>query len=379
MDKQFPSQSLVKLDKCCPRMDVGLSASTGCDRIVTPLQVEAWKKALVDYPDRELAECVVRGIQLGFQIGFDYTQLKCKMIKGKMKSVLEHEEVVMAHIEKELQAERVVGPLSPQMAQTVHVNPFGVIPKKEEGQWRLIVNLAASARGSVNDGIGKEYCGLYYSSVDEIALAVKKHGVWSMLAKFDLKSAYRNVPVHPDDRHLLGMEWKGDVFVDTVLPFGLRSAQALAHIIRKRLPVWVDHYLDDFVLVGPSQSAVCGESLSIALESCRELGFPVAVGKTEGPTSVLTVLGVKIDAQKMELRLPRERLQQLLEMVGSWRKRKCCTKRQLQSLTGNLNHGCKVVRPGRRFLQGIFSLLSGFSLKNHMIRLNAAFRADMEW
>ena len=101
--------------------------------------------------------------------------------------------------------------------------------------------------------------------------------------------------------------------------------------------------------------------------------------KTEGPTSVLTVLGVEIDAQKMELQLPRERLQQLLEMVSSWRKRKCCIKRQLQSLAGHLNHACKVVRPGRRFLWGIFSLLSGFSLKNHMICLNAAFRADIEW
>ena len=31
-------------------------------------------------------------------------------------------------------------------------------------------------------------------------------------------------PVHPDDRLLLGMEWKGQLFVDTALPFGLRSA-----------------------------------------------------------------------------------------------------------------------------------------------------------
>ena len=54
-------------------------------------------------------------------------------------------------------------------------------------------------------------------------------------------------------------------------------------------------------------------------------------------------------------------------------------KRQLQSLAGHLNHACKVVHPGRWFLRGIFSLLSGFSLKNHMIRLNAAFRANMEW
>ena len=54
-------------------------------------------------------------------------------------------------------------------------------------------------------------------------------------------------------------------------------------------------------------------------------------------------------------------------------------KRQLQSLAGHLNHACKVVHPGRWFLRGIFSLLSGFSLKNHMIRLNAAFRANTEW
>ena len=71
--------------------------------------------------------------------------------------------------------------------------------------------------------------------MDEIALAVKKHGVGSMLAKFDLKSAYRNVPVHPDDRHFLGMEWKGDVFVDTVLPFGLRSAPIIFSAVAEAL------------------------------------------------------------------------------------------------------------------------------------------------
>ena len=40
----------------------------------------------------------------------------------------------------------------------------------------------------------------------------------------DVKSAYRNVPVHPDDRHLLGMRWRNEVYVDTTLHFGLRSA-----------------------------------------------------------------------------------------------------------------------------------------------------------
>ena len=32
------------------------------------------------------------------------------------------------------------------------------------------------------------------------------------------------VPVHPQDRHLLGMMWEERVYVDAALPFGLRSA-----------------------------------------------------------------------------------------------------------------------------------------------------------
>ena len=31
-------------------------------------------------------------------------------------------------------------------------------------------------------------------------------------------------PSHPQDPLLLGMEWQGDVSIDKVLPFGLRSA-----------------------------------------------------------------------------------------------------------------------------------------------------------
>ena len=44
-----------------------------------------------------------------------------------------------------------------------------------------------------------------------------------MLAKMDIKQAYRMIPVHSQDRPLLGMKWQGQVFVDKALPFGLRS------------------------------------------------------------------------------------------------------------------------------------------------------------
>ena len=44
------------------------------------------------------------------------------------------------------------------------------------------------------------------------------------MGKMDIQHAYRNIPVAPEDRRLLGMLWQGKVYVDKVLPFGLRSA-----------------------------------------------------------------------------------------------------------------------------------------------------------
>ena len=382
--QQFPTGSLLALEKCVP---TAVQHNQDWENIVTPLRAEVWEKLLVNHPDRDFAGFVVRGIRHGFRIGYDYTSGKCRKSRGNLRSAAEHGEVVQCYIEKELAKGRLIGPLSTEATQRVHVNPFGVIPKKEPGQWRLIVDLSAPRGGSVNDGIRRECCTLSYLSVDDIVERILLLGPGAQLAKFDLKAAYRNIPVHPDDRHLLGLRWGNDTFVDTVLPFGLRSApilfsavaEALAYIIHQKGSVWMDHYLDDFVVVGPPGSYGCAQTLQIALETCKEVGFPVAGEKTEGPTTVLTVLGIEIDSNKMELRLPESRLSKLLEVVGSWRKRKCATKRQLQSLAGHLNHACKVVSPGRKFLRGIFSLLSSFNRQNHKIRLNAAFRADLEW
>ena len=62
-------------------------------------------------------------------------------------------------------------------------------------------------------------------TIEDVVTRVARLGRGALMAKFDLKSAYQQVPVHPDDHWLLGMEWRGQLFVDTALPFGLRSAR----------------------------------------------------------------------------------------------------------------------------------------------------------
>ena len=83
------------------------------------------------------------------------------------------------------------------------------------------------------------------------------------MAKFDIESAYRIVPVHLDDRFLLGTQWRGNFFIDLALPFGLRSAlyifsavaDLLEWIVRRNYHVaFLKHYLDDFHTLGPPDS-----------------------------------------------------------------------------------------------------------------------------
>ena len=73
----------------------------------------------------------------------------------------------------------------------------------------------------------------------------------------------------------------------------------------------VGHYLDDFVLVGPLGSRDCSRFLQVALRVCRDSGFPVAEEKTVGPTTLIPLLGMVLDSEWVELRLPPGKLTKL--------------------------------------------------------------------
>ena len=92
----------------------------------------------------------------------------------------------------------------------------------------------------MNDGIDKPMSLLKYITVDEIVENVKKcSGRGALLEKLDKQSAFRTVPVHPDDRHLLGILWEDELFMDASLSFGLRSAPKIFNARRMRTRVTV--------------------------------------------------------------------------------------------------------------------------------------------
>ena len=66
------------------------------------------------------------------------------------------------------------------------------------------------------------------------------------------------------------------------------------------------------------------------------LGFTVAMDKVDSPVTVLSFLGLELDSVLQQIRLPPEKLREILEELNKWKSRSKTTKRKLLSLIGKL-------------------------------------------
>ena len=131
----------------------------------------------------------------------------------------------------------------------------------------------------MNDGIEVELCFLRYLHLDEVIEEIRGRDTSTLLAKMDIASAYRMVPVHPEDRLLLAIRWAGRLFYNTRLPFGLKSspkiftavADAFQWVFQKQGVLWIGHYLNNYITVGYPGSVECRKNLETMLEWCRRL------------------------------------------------------------------------------------------------------------
>ena len=87
--------------------------------------------------------------------------------------------------------------------------------------------------------------------------------------------------MHLSDHPLQAMEWDGQVYVDPMLPFGLRSAPKIFNALADGLE-WhlraqgirnVFHYLNNFIIVTPPHSSLCAQALAIMDKAYSDLGY----------------------------------------------------------------------------------------------------------
>ena len=64
-------------------------------------------------------------------------------------------------------------------------------------------------------------------------------GKGTLLVKLDIQAAYYLVPIHPDNRPLLGVKWGDACCFDGMFPYGLRSAPKIFTVVADALE-WGD-------------------------------------------------------------------------------------------------------------------------------------------
>ena len=107
----------------------------------------------------------------------------------------------------------------------------------------------------------------------------------------------------------------------------------------------------------------------------------MATDKQEGPTTCIIFLGIELDTEKLELRLPHHKLLRLKPLLQRWAHFRSVKKRDLESLVGQLHDASIVVRSGRTFIRRLIDALKSAHKRpsNSFIRLNIEARSDILW
>ncbi|KAM4034607.1 uncharacterized protein ACNLHF_021264 [Anomaloglossus baeobatrachus] len=298
-----------------------------------------------------------------------------------LKSAKDAPFVLQEKLQHKILMGRIIGPFHNIPFSNLCVSPLGVVPKKEAGKFRLIHHLSHPKGSSVNDGISEADASVSYVSFDRAVTLLKEAGPGELMAKSDIESAFRLLPVHPDCYHLLGF-----FYYDTCLPMGCSISchyfeffsSFLEWVLRCETGIRsVIHYLDDFLFVGPRDSRVCLTLLDSFRSLMSVFGVPLSADKTICPVTSLSFLGIEIDSIGMFFRLPQEKVAKLLELIQGFCSVRSATLRQMQSLLGLLVFACRVMPMGRIFSRRLSFFTKGIRLPHHRIRITPPLRSDL--
>lgn len=118
-------------------------------------------------------------------------------------------------------------------------------------------------------------------------------------------------------------------------------------------------YLDDFLCMGPADSRICAVLMATLEHIADKFGIPLAADKTEGPCTVITFLGIVLDTEAMECRLPDDKLEDLKSEIAGIMGLRKVQLRTLQLVLGKLNFACRILPMRRVFCRRLSASTSG--------------------
>ena len=347
---------------------------------LTDINVTLWARLLEGYEDKEF---VVAGLTSGFGLGYQGNE-ECTEARNA-RSVALNPGAAKAKIDAELSLGRLAGPFPAPPFGSFKCSPLSLREKSTPGRYRLLHDLSFPYNEhSVNGNIPDEWAKVSYSTVkDAVDVIISLPS--AVVAKADLKDAYRQIPISPDSYWLVCFSLEGSFYYDRRLPMGARSScfiferltDSLVFILKNTFKVkHVVKLLDDFLFIGESFPE-CEAALNAFELLCEKLRLPLAKEKTIRPCTQVTFLGVELDTQKNEARLPLDKLTAYAGEARVMRSRQSCSQRELKSLIGRLQFATCIIQGGRCFLRRLHDQLFGPYKPNKRVWISSSMKEDL--
>lgn len=343
----------------------------------------------MSHPDKHFVQYICNGFRNGFDTLVKFDNLETKECRNNL-SARSQKDIVSDLINKELDNGFVYGPFCKLPFEKYRVSPLGVAEGKYSQKKRLILDLSAPHNDnvvSVNELIDKDLCSMTYVKIDDAIKIITKYGKGTKLCKFDIQNAFKICPVLPSQWPLFCFKWEAYYYVYVRLSFGCRSSpkifdnlsSAVCFIAEHNYNVrHILHLLDDFLTIDPPNFDA-ERTMALMTMIFRRLNIPIAKHKTMGPLTCIEYLGIILDTEKLEARLPQNKIDRICKFINSVLQKSSCTKRELLQLLGHLNFASRVVVPGRSFVSYLIKLSTQVKELNYYVNLRRQARVDLEF
>lgn len=384
------------------------------DSCSTPISIDQFLSA-VDHISPEWFQWLSSSLRDGVRIGYTGPR-NVQVFRQNNASALSEPLVVDDLLAQEVSKGFLIGPFQdrPLVSPGVYLSHVNALTLHKKDKYRLCIDLSGDLKGTVNFFISAEDSSVDFSTIDDVVDSTILCGSGALIAKLDLKDAYKILPVHRDDVPLLGIRWRRLYFVSVRLVFGLRSAARLFNNVSTTL-VWaldrwtretlvperftscltsskqggpwslvktleMRHLLDDFIFIFIPFLELAEFVFGRLIYLFNQWGFPLNVSKTCYPASSQIVFGIGLNTILGEYFLPESKIIKGLEGLKCVEiKGDSLTKRDMQSLIGLLAFLARALVASRTFLRRLIDSTCGLPFAHSQVILDGGVQQDIQW
>ncbi|QRV96511.1 polyprotein like [Ceratobasidium sp. AG-Ba] len=292
--------------------------------------------------------------------------------------------VIQKHIQVELAAGRYFGPFThvdlENLIGPFQTAPLGVVEKPSApGSFCIIQDFSfnpdPSMPTSLNSQIDLDDFPCIWGFFDKVFKIIASTPEGTLAATFNVDSAYRQIPVHPDNQPHIVFMWGDDFYIDTRVPFGAASSNGLfarcGDLImilysRRGFSVvikWVDDFLFiQFPLLPPQPPFFTAPfQEQDVYDYGRMLGWQWKPSKTHPYAPIFKYLGLEWNIPGCKVRIPCDKQQKYLMRTKSWLNSPSVALKDTEVLVGSLVHCAQVIPDGHPHLAGLICFLAAFN------------------